>query len=308
MIEMMDGEIGYRPHGKGSCFWFNVPLQISSGLSDHNARLLDLSEHHVLCVSPCIPQLSAVLGSLSSWRASVDGVARYEDAWIYMEHSDTSYDLVLIDATLEESACLIQDVKLLHPSASIIMLTPRKMEKPEDVAASVRIWHRTELKTAIHSCIYPHGICSPEPTEATEIDVHPLNVLLAEDNDLNRHIATLFLERLGHKVHGVNNGEKVLEAITKHNDYDVILMDVQMPVLDGLATTEQLRATGVQTPIIALTANAMQDDKQMCLAAGMDDFIPKPLEVESLANKLQYWGIHMQKQQNQHSSSPGSYN
>jgi len=116
----------------------------------------------------------------------------------------------------------------------------------------------------------------------------PLNILLAEDNNFNQLVATKILNRLGYKLDIANNGLKVLEAM-QNKSYDVILMDVQMPEMDGIETTKHIikNADLAQRPyIVALTANAMDRDRQICLEAGMDDFISKPINVDLLVKAL----------------------
>jgi len=117
-----------------------------------------------------------------------------------------------------------------------------------------------------------------------------LSVLLAEDNRTNQIVAKRLLERLGHRAHVASDGAKAL-AMLEHGGYDVVLMDCQMPDIDGYAATRMIRAgeaPGVNphVPIIALTANAMSDDREKCLAAGMDDYVSKPLSLQDLAAAL----------------------
>jgi signal transduction histidine kinase/CheY-like chemotaxis protein len=116
----------------------------------------------------------------------------------------------------------------------------------------------------------------------------PLNILLAEDNHINQLLMTKILNRLGYKLDIANNGLKVLEVI-QNKSYDVIFMDMQMPEMDGIETTKCIinNADLAQRPyIIALTANAMDSDRQICLEAGMDDFMSKPINVDSLVKAL----------------------
>jgi len=116
---------------------------------------------------------------------------------------------------------------------------------------------------------------------------HPLKILLAEDNAVNQKLALRVLEQMGYRADVASNGLEAVESVARQT-YDAILMDVHMPELDGLDATRQIRKLDTirQPSIIAMTANAMQGDREMCIAAGMDDYIAKPVRVEELVNAL----------------------
>ncbi|HEY1426756.1 MAG TPA: response regulator [Caulobacteraceae bacterium] len=115
-----------------------------------------------------------------------------------------------------------------------------------------------------------------------------VRVLMAEDNPINAMLARTLLKREGAVVDHVETGEQALEALGA-GDYDLVLMDVRMPGVGGLEATRSLRARGVKTPVVALTANAFEDDRRACLEAGMDDFLVKPLSLEALRGALARW-------------------
>ncbi len=120
------------------------------------------------------------------------------------------------------------------------------------------------------------------------------SILLAEDNPTNQKMALLQLEKLGFKAEAVANGRKAVDAVVHDaNSYALILMDVQMPEMDGLAATRAIRkaelTTGRHIPIIAMTANVMQGDREACIAAGMDDYISKPVNRDKLRQVLERW-------------------
>ena len=116
---------------------------------------------------------------------------------------------------------------------------------------------------------------------------HPLRILLAEDNLVNQKLATRLLEQMGYRIDLASNGQEALESVARQK-YDVVLMDVQMPEMDGLEASRRINAEFPDTRprIVAMTANAMQGDRERCLAAGMDDYIAKPIRVENLVAAL----------------------
>jgi signal transduction histidine kinase/ActR/RegA family two-component response regulator len=121
--------------------------------------------------------------------------------------------------------------------------------------------------------------------------MRPLQVLLAEDNTVNSRVARYMLEKMGHHVRQVANGEETLAAWSE-GGYDVVLMDCQMPVKDGYQTTREIRqreGRDTHTPIVAMTANAMKGDRDLCLEAGMDDYLCKPVDPEALRAALERW-------------------
>jgi len=128
----------------------------------------------------------------------------------------------------------------------------------------------------------------PAPKRAAR----PLTVLVAEDNPVNQRVARLLLERWGHVVQVAENGAEAIAALAAER-FDVVLMDLQMPVMDGIAATRQLRANGKRGKdgrplhVIAMTANALEGDRESCIAAGMDDYIAKPIDVEGLFAALE---------------------
>jgi len=144
---------------------------------------------------------------------------------------------------------------------------------------------------------YASAEAAPIPACATPTPtVSNKRVLLAEDNPVNREVGLGMLEFLGYHVDLAENGQQAVEAISRQR-YDLVFMDCQMPVLDGFAATAAIRrheasiGTGHHIPIIALTANAMEGDREQCLAAGMDDYLSKPFSQEGLRAALQRWMV-----------------
>jgi CheY-like chemotaxis protein len=144
---------------------------------------------------------------------------------------------------------------------------------------------RTELREAMLRSLDPVDDPAPAPPEDTAACLRRLSILLAEDNPMNQKLATRLLEKRGHKITTVANGREAVEAVNQ-NHFDLVLMDVQMPEMDGWKATQAIRhkeeVTGGHIPILALTAHAMKEYEERCYQAGMDGFLTKPLLPQQL--------------------------
>jgi CheY-like chemotaxis protein len=140
--------------------------------------------------------------------------------------------------------------------------------------------------------VSPPGLVVPVTVQQLSTDFsvsYPLSILVAEDNSMNQRLIGHVLQKLGYQPDIVDNGQLALEAVARER-YDLVLMDMQMPVLDGLTATRQIRQLdGGQPIIIALTANALAEHEQQCLEAGMDDFVSKPIRLPELIAKIAHW-------------------
>jgi CheY-like chemotaxis protein len=125
---------------------------------------------------------------------------------------------------------------------------------------------------------------------------YPLRILLTEDNPVNMKLAEKVLSKLGYTIDTAWNGLEALEAV-KRSPYDLIFMDVQMPQMDGLEATQKIRLLPIAQPrIVAMTANAMQGDREQCLQAGMDDYISKPIKLDILVKVIEKWALTLQQE------------
>jgi CheY-like chemotaxis protein len=144
----------------------------------------------------------------------------------------------------------------------------------------------------VHIDIPPPAVPYPAVPERQPSTTRHVHVLLAEDKPTNQMIAGKLIERLGHTVDFAENGIEVLKALD-HGTYDIIFMDVFMPIMDGFETTmcirEQEKTTDRRLPIIAMTAHAMHGDRQKCIDAGMDDYISKPIDEAKIQNLINTW-------------------
>ena len=153
---------------------------------------------------------------------------------------------------------------------------------------------QSHLFDTLISLLAKEAVAKPvAPTAGPRLDPgmaarHPLRILVAEDNVVNQKLALRLLQQMGYRADLASNGIEAVESIARQA-YDVVLMDVQMPELDGLDATRRIRALGSAhrgLRIVAMTANAMQGDREMCLEAGMDDYLTKPIRVEQLVETL----------------------
>ena len=164
---------------------------------------------------------------------------------------------------------------------------PRGSECPADEDTKPAHQSLPEKSNGVHR----NGISSTTPLENDKSLAAPLCVLLVEDNLVNRRLATALLQKLNYAVLTAENGQAALGALSTTSAIDAVLMDVQMPVMDGLEATAAIRrqeaTTGQHVPIIALTAHAMKGDRELCIEAGMDDYLSKPVRVAELKEKLE---------------------
>jgi CheY-like chemotaxis protein len=161
-----------------------------------------------------------------------------------------------------------------------------------DLPLALRPLRRTRFLEAVSQAV---GLQTVQPVEVHELPLEQRckrgKVLVVEDNLVNQRVAQAMLERLGVAVTLASNGVEALSAI-RREDFDLIFMDCQMPEMDGITATQAIRAAETpetRVPIVALTANAHDGDRDVCLAAGMDDYLPKPIRREALAEKLTGW-------------------
>jgi two-component system sensor histidine kinase/response regulator len=218
-------------------------------------------------------------------------------------NSKNSFALVLLDVHMPEmdGFAVAEQIRnsYKHQGIKVILLT--SASRPSDVVRCRELGisgylskpiKQSELFDAIVTAMAEHNRKS-ERYESTSASIQPsgrsLRVLLAEDNPVNQMLAMRILERLGHKVQVGNNGKEAIGR-AQTEEFDLILMDVQMPEMDGLEATTAIRAaeagTGKHVPIVAMTAHAMKGDREKCLSAGMDDYLSKPIRIEELKQAI----------------------
>jgi CheY-like chemotaxis protein len=219
----------------------------------------------------------------------------------------TPFRVALIDANLEDTDGLefvraVAESEDLRTTRVLLLapITQRNLGGTTLEAGAAGIVAKPIRRQPLHEALRSALGLGPEtPGRTAGAQARPRHgrprrqarVLLAEDNPINQKVATRMLDRLGHIVDVVDNGLAAIEAASRAR-YDVILMDCQMPRMDGYSATAEIRrieGASRHTPIIAMTANAMQGDRERCLAAGMDDYVPKPIRSEQLYGALGVW-------------------
>jgi len=308
LVELMDGKIGVssRP-GQGTTFWFELALMRST------ARLPDLQtlpghfKHlRALLVDDIAMNLEILGRQLNIFgitaETTSDGfaaMAELERAW----HRGKPYDIVFLDQMMpgiagEDLAQRIRSNPALHETKLVLvssagtfglkpataMFVDARVDKP------VRHHELLDCLVRVYSGS-PHA-STVDPTHGRlklkALAGSGLRILLAEDNKINQKFAVALLQKAGYAIDVVENGNQAVDAV-RRSDYDVVLMDVQMPELDGVGATREIRGLPqpkCAIPIIALTANAMTGAKAEYLHAGMDDYVPKPIQPELLFAKL----------------------
>jgi two-component system sensor histidine kinase/response regulator len=321
LATLMGGQIGVDSVvGRGSVFWFEVRLSPVVEASPTFTRLprMRLVGLHALIVDDNTSNRAILAQHLNSWGVEVVAAESSADALAVLNTDEgPQFDFALLDDQMPgmdgiELAKRIRDDSRLA-AMRLIMLTTR--DHYENNSATVQLFTAILTKplrrSQLLNCVTRAMTAAPEAgleetairsaLPATAARAFVPKILLVEDNPVNREVALGMLETLGCVAHAAENGWLALEAM--NNDaYDAVLMDCQMPVMDGLTATAELRrreqnSGGARLPIIALTANAMEGDRERCLAAGMDDFLSKPFSQQQLAALLKRWlALHVSPQ------------
>jgi two-component system sensor histidine kinase/response regulator len=311
LAELMGGEVGVESTpGKGSTFWFTARL----GLGEVEKRLLlpapDLRGRHVLVVDDNANARQVMNEMLAAMSFTVDVVASGGEAIAEIERADRArepYELVLMDWHMPTmngiTACnKIQSLSLAEPPHLVLVTAYGRDEvfhNADEAGITSVLVKPVTASTLFDTAIRVMGTSHAEVRDIDQNSTLSLDkmkrvagarILLVEDNEINQQVAMEFLRLAGMTIDVAENGQIALNMLIDH-EYDLILMDMQMPVMDGIAATKELRRLPEYAglPVVAMTANVLETDRERCRLAGMDDFIAKPIEPEVLWQTLLKW-------------------
>ncbi len=313
LVRLMGGEITIESEvGAGSTFEFAAAFGVpADGGASALGTASDIRSHRILLLSDSAAGREAISKQLASWACDFESAAGAAEALDMLRAAvdeDSPYAIVVVDKVMFDD-----EVETLGKSISasetlcdtcLIMLTatPRRGEPAHLKQLGFDAYLAKPVRSSrLYNCLVKVAWLRSAPPETrqqamitqytlTEEQRSRVRVLLAEDNAVNQMVARKLLEKMGYQVDVAMNGQEALDAF-EVSDYDLILMDCQMPVMDGYEATAVIREReagrgGGHTPIVALTAHALQGDREKCLAAGMDDYVAKPLKPKDLAEIL----------------------
>ncbi|OPX80275.1 MAG: Bacterioopsin transcriptional activator [Methanosaeta sp. PtaB.Bin039] len=288
LVELMGGRIWAESEvGKGSIFHFSFVSRPAAGPGRQISPSSVLDGKKVL-VMESSPAIRSIISSyLRSWHMIPVEVASPEEAENAL--SLGTYQIAIIDLKMPErkARSLAETVKSAYPDAYLVGVSsiyPRDLDidTPYDAIITKPV-KPAQLHEALTGLFWPKPLQTDNGSSKARPSRPSLRILLAEDNVVNQKVALMMLERLGYRADVAANGLEVLNALQRQK-YDLILMDVQMPEMDGLEATRRIRKLTPQSGpfIAAITAYAMEGDRERCLRAGMDDYISKPIKLEEL--------------------------
>ncbi len=309
IVEMMGGTIGFESEeGVGSHFRFTVPLKRSPGQGTQAPDDNPLGGRRVLVVDDIAVNRDIFVRQVENWGAVAvtaesagRALAMVRDAVI----RGSPFDIILLDHHMPDMSGMDLAV-VIRADASLknvrlVLATSGDAAALDEARASGRFeavlakpFHHDAMLASLLGRQRPGPIAVPTAGTAETPPVPataPLRVLLAEDNGVNQQVAVALLAKLGHRTDLANDGGEAVSMLERGN-YDLVLMDMQMPNVDGLQATRMIRAIPGpkgRVPIIAMTANALAGDREICIAAGMNDYISKPVDRRRLSAMLARW-------------------
>jgi len=323
LVGLMGGTIEVKSEeGVGSAFFFSLTLPLDTEAPARELHTGVLADLHVLLVSENSTQRDVLNEKITSWGMRSSGVSSIEEALSELRRAHSAgdpYPIVFVDRQTPDSESesfgrAVKSDPVVHDTVLVILVASgrwgdaRRMQEAGFSAYLSRPMRQSELRDAMISLWQAHTSGEPiglitrhSVTEARELQESvggpkkyylPAKILVAEDNQVNQQVVFETLDSFGCTVDLATNGHEAVTMYEKES-YDLIFMDCRMPWMDGFEATAAIRrreqADGGHIPIIAMTAHAMKGDREQCLDAGMDDYIAKPINPNSILNILQHW-------------------
>jgi PAS domain S-box-containing protein len=311
LSELMGGTIWVESQiGEGSTFHFTIQAEQASGLApaDQQGPPPQLHGRRVLIVDDNATNRHILVRQAESWGMLARDTASPAQALEWIRRGDP-FDLAILDMQMPEmdGVTLAGEIGRYRDARALPLVLLTSLGSREEVRGGVE-FAASLTKPIKPSQLYdtlmnvfgpaPAGVQAAAPREGPVEQLAqrvPLRILVAEDNAVNQQVALLLLKRLGYRADVAADGLEALQALERE-PYDVVLMDVQMPTMDGLEATRRIHQRwpeGQRPHVIAATANAMREEREACLAAGMDDYLSKPIRMEELAAALSRCRPHL---------------
>ena len=308
LVTLMGGQIDVKSvPGQGATFSFSIRFEQARTIPQSVGLTEDIKGRRILIVEDNATNREILQRQILLWGmihdCAADGMEALEKLRLGAK-SGAPYDMALVDMKMPgmngiEVARAVNNEPCLSGIRMIMLssqLPPQELEKATAagfVACLAKPVRLNELRKIISSTLQKREIIYNPPNADIDLEMFKAKILLAEDNEVNQEVALALLEKIGCRADVAANGLQVLSLLDK-NPYDLILMDIQMPEMDGYEATRSIRKAEVQRceariPIIAVTGNAMQEDRDVSLEAGMDDFLTKPYKLQDLINILKQW-------------------
>nr|WP_321453795.1 response regulator [uncultured Carboxylicivirga sp.] len=308
LVELMGGKIWvespnpnfmWSTENPGSVFHFTLPLIIDKNQKAYEIDKNLFSSINTLIVDNHKTNLLLLKKTLNNWHINSEAVNDEKSALSILSNRQ-DFNLIIIDSHVFSKADdnFLTSIKKLNKNIHIILFTSDTRWKPINQLKGVdyilqKPVKHTELLHTIEKLFGNKHIKTVDGEEIQTLQerIKDKHVLLVEDNIINQKIAEKMLDRIGLQIDIAKNGEEAVNMITdeENEEYHLIFMDVQMPVMNGLDATRKLRELNIETPIIAMTANALKGDREVCIEAGMNDYIGKPVKMDDLEAILEKW-------------------
>lgn len=304
LVRLMGGDVFVDSVvNKGTTFSFNINVKTASQPQRVyvNINLGEIKDRRILIVDDNATNCNILETQLKQWELTPVVVSSAREALDLLEKE--SVDMIITDMNMPEmdGVEMTKMIRENHPKLPVLLLSSagneqsRKESHLFNAILTKPVKHQVLLKCIISQFKTSGNFISDLGTGKFEFDdslakTYPLKILVADDNLVNQKLIVQILQKMGYKAFITEDGKQVVKAVTSDR-FDLIFMDVQMPEMDGLEATRVIRATVKYQPvIIAMTANALAEDRDICFKAGMNDYLSKPMKLADVKERLEKWG------------------